>query len=155
MSKQLTAAAVQRLRPGAGRREIPDAGCPGLYLIIQPSGKKSWAMRFRRPNGNPAKLTLGSVDLTNKEAEGEPLVGAPLTLASARKLAADLHRQRAAGKDIVAVQHREQQERAARGAKTFAQAAMDFIEQHAMRETRRWQEQARVLGLCAASDGGG
>ena len=38
MAKQLTTAAVQRLRPGKDRREIPDGGCPGLYLIIQPRG---------------------------------------------------------------------------------------------------------------------
>ena len=38
MAKSLTAAAVLRLRPGSERREIRDGGCPGLYLIIQPSG---------------------------------------------------------------------------------------------------------------------
>jgi hypothetical protein len=31
LAKQLTAAAVQRLRPGKARREIPDGGCAGLY----------------------------------------------------------------------------------------------------------------------------
>jgi hypothetical protein len=59
MAKQLTAAAVQRLRPGKVRREIRDGGCPSLYLIIQSGGHRSWALRFRRPGGKPAKLTLG------------------------------------------------------------------------------------------------
>jgi hypothetical protein len=27
------------------RTEIPDAVCRGLYLIVQPSGVKSWAVR--------------------------------------------------------------------------------------------------------------
>jgi hypothetical protein len=68
MAKQLTAPAVRRLRPAKQRREIPDGGCAGLYLIIQPSGAKSWALRFRRPGGATAKLTLGGVDLSGHRA---------------------------------------------------------------------------------------
>ena len=78
MAKTITAAAVKNYRPGEGRREIPDGGCPGLYLVIQASGHRSWAMRFRRPNGKPAKLTLGPVDLSGKEAESEPVRSARL-----------------------------------------------------------------------------
>lgn len=145
MGKQLTAAAVAKLRPGNTRREIPDARCVGLYLIIQSSGFKSWALRFRRPNGELAKLTLGPV--TAIEADGKPVIGAPLTLAGARQLAVELQRERALGKDIVAVRHRERLELKAKGAKTFGQAALDFITQHAMRKTCRWQETASLLGL--------
>ena len=147
MTKALTAAAVLRLRPGKARREIPDGGSPGLRLVIQPSGAKSWAMRFRRPGGKAAKLTLGPVDLNGKESEGEPVIGQPLTLASARRLATAVQRQRAMGKDVVAARHRERLERAARGDDTFVQAASDFIKQHAMRKVRRWREQASLLGL--------
>ena len=57
-----------------------------MKLLIQPSGAKSWALRFRRPSGKPAKLTLGPFDPMG-EMEGEPTRGAPLTLAAARKLA--------------------------------------------------------------------
>ena len=31
---------------------------PGLYLVVQPSGAKSWAVRYRHA-GSPRKLTLG------------------------------------------------------------------------------------------------
>ena len=82
------------------------------------------------------------------------MIGAPLTLASARRLATELHRQRAMGKDVVAARHREKLERKVRGAKTFAQAAMDFVEQHSMRKTRRWQDRARLLGVRPAVRGG-
>jgi Arm DNA-binding domain len=102
MAKTMTAAAVKHYRPGQRRREIPDGGCPGLYLVIQASGYRSWAMRFRRPNGKPAKLTLGLVDLSGQEAESEPVLDSPLTLASARRLAAEIHRQRAMGRDVLA-----------------------------------------------------
>jgi hypothetical protein len=152
MAKQLTAAAVQRLRPDKARREIRDGGCAGLYLIIQSSGHKSWALRFRRPGGRPAKLTLGPVDTAGQEGEGEPVPGAPLTLASARRLATELHRQRALGKDIIAARQRERLEREVHGANTFAAAAVDYIEQYAMRRTRGWRDRARLLGLQSAAE---
>jgi integrase len=155
MAKTLTAAAVARLRAGKRRREIPDGGSPGLYLIIQPTGKKSWAMRFRRPSGKSAKLTLGSVDLSGLEVD-DPVIGSPLTLQAARRLAAQVHHQRAHGRDVVAARHREKLELKARGANDFAQAAIDFVERYAMRKQRRWRlATARVLGLQPADDGHG
>lgn len=71
MAKMLTDKAVEKLKTDpTKRREIPDAGKPGLYLIVQPSGRKSWAVRYRH-RGKTAKLTL----------DGFP------SLATARKLA--------------------------------------------------------------------
>ena len=61
MTKPLTAAAVAKYRPGPKRRRIRDAGARSLFLVIEPSGHKSWQMRFRRPDGKPGKLTLGPV----------------------------------------------------------------------------------------------
>ena len=46
MSKRLTALSVENAKPGPLRREISDGGS-GLYLIVQPSGHKSWAVRSR------------------------------------------------------------------------------------------------------------
>jgi integrase len=154
MAKQLTAAAVRRLPSGKKRREVRDGGCPGLRLVIQVSGHKSWALRFRRPSGKSAKLTLGPVDLTGGEVDDEPLIGMPLTLAAARRLAMDIHRERARGKDVVAVRHRERLERAVRGGNDFATAAIDYVTQYAMRKTRQWQNTARLLGLRPIADGG-
>src|SRR5258705_8808975 len=96
MAKQmLTAGGIAKMKAGRVRREIHDAGAPGLHLIIQTSGAKSFAMRFRRPDGARAKLTLGPFNL---EAQaGEPRVGAPLTLAAARALAAQINLDRAGG----------------------------------------------------------
>lgn len=55
---RLTARALDRFAPAATRREIPDAYLPGLYFIVQPSGRKSWAVRYRC-NGRTRKYTLG------------------------------------------------------------------------------------------------
>ena len=157
MAKTLTAAAVKNYRPGKGRREIPEGGCPGLYLVIQASGHRSWALRFRRPSGRPAKLTLGPVDLSGKEAEGVPVLGQPLTLASARRLAADIGHQRALGRDVVAdydaSRRRQRSEHETRAKSTFAAAAKDFIEQYASKKTRRWRVTARLLGLRPMPEG--
>jgi integrase len=55
---RLTDAAAQKRKPDPGKRvEIHDGG--GLYFIVQPSGAKSWAYRYRI-EGKSRKLTLGS-----------------------------------------------------------------------------------------------
>jgi integrase len=55
---KFTAKFVENVKPGPVRRELPDGGCAGLYLISQPSGVRSWAVRYRF-NGKSVKLTLG------------------------------------------------------------------------------------------------
>lgn len=146
MAKALTAAGIRTMRPGPQRIEVKDGASTALYLCLQPSGHRSFIMRFRDQSGKPAKLTLGVFDPTG-EAEDEPVLGAPLTLAAARKLCAELLRDRARGQDIVAVkkaakaQHREASEN------TYPQAVRDFIEGHARPKTRRWKATAKLLGL--------
>lgn len=58
MAKALTTKAIEAAKPDDSRREIPDPALSGLYLVIQPSGVKSWALRYRYA-GKPKKLTLG------------------------------------------------------------------------------------------------
>jgi integrase len=73
MRIRLTDLAIRnKHKPRATRYEIPDGGQRGLYLIVQPSGVKSFAVRYRF-NGIARKLTLKS----------------GLSLADARKAAAD------------------------------------------------------------------
>ena len=64
----LTSYSVEHAKPGAARREIRDANCRGLYLVVQPAGAKSWAFRYRF-NGKPKKLTIGPV-YTGKDEPG-------------------------------------------------------------------------------------
>jgi integrase len=59
MAKALTTRTVEAVKPDpAKRQEIPDAALSGLYLVVQTSGVKSWALRYRF-GGKPKKLTLG------------------------------------------------------------------------------------------------
>jgi hypothetical protein len=68
----LTDVAIRNLKPGAARREIADPGQRGLYVVVQPSGVKSFAVRYRYA-GRTRKLTLNG----------------GISLAAARKAASD------------------------------------------------------------------
>ena len=46
-SKKLTDIAIRNLKPGPARLEIADPGARGLYVVVQPSGFKSFAVRYR------------------------------------------------------------------------------------------------------------
>jgi hypothetical protein len=74
VAKALTARSVDQVRAASNRLEIPDGLLPGLYLIVQPSGTKSWAIRYRY-GGRTRKLTLGKIPA--------------LSLGDARKLGRD------------------------------------------------------------------
>lgn len=153
---KLTAAAVRKYTAGASRREIPDALAPGLHLVVQPKpgGSKSWALRFRRPDGRPAKMTLGPVDLAERETHDEPVIGAPLTLGQARELAAQIDRKRKRGIDVIeehkAARARKTATAADLAANTFGACLREFfIHYRTKRKTRprRWWETAGALGL--------
>ncbi|PLT98053.1 integrase [Sinorhizobium medicae] len=79
------------------RTEIPDAGQPGLYLVVQPSGSMSWAFRYRHA-GRPRKLTIGPFVL------GED---ATFTLAKAREVAQEASRIVSDGRDPAEVREEE------------------------------------------------
>lgn len=59
MPRAFTARTVEAFKPDPDKRlEVPDPALPGLYLILQPTGSKSWALRYRH-GGRSRKLTLG------------------------------------------------------------------------------------------------
>jgi integrase len=83
---RFTEIGVTKIKPNPGKRvEIAEPG--GLTLIVQPTGAKSWAIRYRH-NGTSRKLTLGPY----------PRLG----LADARKLAKKAHADIALGGDPAA-----------------------------------------------------
>jgi integrase len=148
---KLTDRAVLSYKPEAKRRRIRDLLAKSLFLVIEPSGIKSWQMRFRRPTGQIGKLTLGRVDASGRELKDDPEIGQPLTLAGARQLAAKVHRERELGHDPIADhkarKHRRRAELIHRSNNTFAAAARAYVEEHAKLKQRRWPETARLLGM--------
>ena len=119
MAKKLTPFVIDKAKAGAKRREIPDAAKPGLYLIIQPNGRKSWAVRYRH-NGTPRKYTL----------EGFP------SLVLARKLAQEALDRIAEGGDPAAEKQAAKRTALHDGRDRIDQVIADFIEKYAKRNTR-------------------
>ena len=102
----LTASTIRSLKPKERRYEVRDA-LPGLVLIIQPTGGKSFAVRTRVRN-RLAKITLGRVapDWMRRKASEDPIIGDELTVWDARLLAATTIHQVLLGKDPMQA-HRE------------------------------------------------
>lgn len=73
MTKSLTVRAIDAIKNPDERQEVSDGGATGLWLVIQPSGQKSWAFRYRSPVDNkPKKYTIGRYpDFTIGDARDE------------------------------------------------------------------------------------
>jgi integrase len=130
MAQTLTARTIETINPGRQRREIPDRHMPGLYLVLQPSGAKSWAVRYRS-HGRPRKHTIGSYPA--------------IDLKSARELASKALRAVAEGRDPG---REKAQERTARP-DTIEAVAAQFVERHCKRANRfrTAEETERLLRL--------
>jgi integrase len=116
MSKALTIKAIESLKPGASRREVPDGDVRGLYLQIFPSGKASWAFRYRF-GGRTRKLTIGT----------SPEIG----LKDARDLARAAHLQIASGEDPGAVKQAARTDAKALPARDMVEkVAAQFLARH-------------------------
>ena len=155
--RKLTDLAIKKLNPARERRlELPDPEAPGLYVCIQPSGAKSFAMRFRRPDGRNARLVLGGFDATKRKPHPKPEIGADLTLVEARLLAGRIHHERASGADVIANRKADKLKRrlqiAADKDNAFSLLARRYFEDHARHRTRRWIDAARYFGLAYRED---
>ena len=101
---KLTAKAVEAIKPAGARQEIPDALLPGMYLVVQPSGAKSWAVRYRH-GGRPRKLTLGPCPALDLKAAREQGAKALRSVAEGRDPASEKQArpvQRDSVEDVVA-----------------------------------------------------
>jgi integrase len=124
--KALTDIAIRNLKPSAERREIPDPGCRGLYVVMQPSGAKSFAVRFR-VNGKARKLTLPP----------------GVSLAAARKLCGDAMLEVAQGRDPAAAKQATKQAQRLAREDTFAAIAAEYNERQGSKlRSAHWRELA-------------
>ena len=127
----LTDVAIRKINTPPSRREIRDDGAPGLYLIVQPTGAKSFAARYSR-NGRVLKTTIGPY----------PAV----TLADARRQALQIAAAVASGADP------QSDRRAARAAanvpaeRTVAEVAYEFLKRHTDEKNGpRWAAETRRI----------
>ena len=133
-ARALTVKAIEAMvADPVARQEVPDGGVQGLYLVIQPSGAKSWAVRYRH-EGRPRKMTLG----------GFPAVG----LASARRKAESALEAVALGEDPAAAAMAEKAAKKAEEANPdrdlVKTIVADFLKRHASRN-RSGDETARIF----------
>jgi integrase len=130
MAKTLTDISIKHLKPGPAPREVPVGGARGLYLWVGATGAKSFVVRYRL-NGKPKKLTLGRWLPPEDRREGkpatEPQVGDPLSLASARRLAADTMLQLSRGRDPGAAKREMKQAQRQAAADTFEAVATEYL----------------------------
>lgn len=115
---KLTALSVKNAKPGRhGDGE-------GLYLLVKPSGAKSWVLRIQA-DGKRHDIGLGSVDMSAKSATGDReipisiLQRKVLTLAEAREKAGLLRSAAKSGLDPI-----EERDRERRKIPTFREAAI-------------------------------
>jgi integrase len=128
---KLTALNVETWKPAAHRQEVLDRD--GLYLIVQPSGEKSWALRYRRKSdGKSIKHTLGSY----------PMLSLKHARSSATELRAEIERGADPHGDKVVARRR-----AVGVDDSFETVARRYIADLQFRRKRSWEWCARMLGL--------
>jgi integrase len=123
MSNRLTAKTVENIKPGDIRREVPDGDIRGMYLVVQPSGAKSYVLRYRHA-GKPRKLTIGPAEMG---------------LGEARRLAANARAAIAGGRDPQGEKaaDKETARDAVRAKRDSVEALVaEFIEKHVRRSNK-------------------
>ena len=126
MTKALTQRSVEAAKPKAERYGRPDGLVPGLQLIVQPSGAKTYRL-IPRVNGKQINLTIGNA--------------AVLKLAEARDEARRQLALIAKGEDPRAIR----QEAVRDASETVEVVARRFVERHVKVHTRGWYETERQI----------
>ena len=117
--RKLTSLFLQKLKPQASAFMVWDAQQRGLALRVEPTGYKAWKLVYRY-HGRPRWYHLAAADA--------------IGLADARRIAAELMLRVIKGEDPAA------ERRAERGAGTFAELAQKYVDQHAKKRNKSWQQ---------------
>jgi integrase len=121
---KLTELAVRKAKPESSDYLIWDIHTRGLALKVMPSGSKAWKAIYSF-HGRPRWLHLGDASV--------------IGLSDARLLTAEAMLAVARGRDPAA------ERKAERGAGTFAELAERYVDQHAKRHNRSWEQADRLV----------
>jgi integrase len=151
MAKRLTAITIAKLKARPQRYEISDPGCAGLRVVVFPSKKKSFIVRYRF-RGLQRKLTLGSclVEKGVAEPANTPETSTPLSLHAARELTAKALREARSGHDPAAAKQRKRQEELAAESDTLSAIAAEYLRREGPRLRTLSQRKADLDLLCAS-----
>jgi integrase len=121
----LTERSLRALRSGAGRVDYMDLGLRGFGVTVRPTGRKTFFFRYRLGR-REGRITLGDYP-------------EEVSLADARSAAKEVVGRVAKGEDP----QTERQEK--RAAPSFGELAQSYLEVHAKRWKRTWEEDERIL----------
>lgn len=119
LKRRLTELAVRKLKPTGDAYVVWDTLQRGLAIRVQPTGAASWKCIYSY-HGRPRWLHLGDATA--------------IGLADARALAAETMLAVARGKDPAA------EKRAERGAGTFSELAVRYLESYAKKHNKSWRQ---------------
>ena len=134
---QLTAGECKAAKCPAGRKQAKLYDGGGLVLVVRPDGRKTWQLRYTRPNGKATAAGLGSYPET--------------TLATAREKRDEYRALLAKGIDPVASRRAERQATRRAHANDFASVAAEWwdtvyrkkvTDSQAKRQWRRLEQHA-------------
>jgi integrase len=149
MAKPLTPITIANLCARVKRYEVPDGGCAGLRVVVFPTKKKSFIVRYRF-RGLQRKLTLGPC-LTERgviEPASTPETDTPLSLLAARELATKALREAKAGNDPAAAKARKRHEQRAAESDTLKAIAAEYLRREGPRLRTLNQRRSDLDLLC-------
>jgi integrase len=117
--RQLTELFVKKVKPEKNSFLVWDTKQHGLALRVQPTGSRAWKVIYSR-HGRPRWLHVGNANA--------------IALSDARTIAAEAMIAVARGKDPAA------EKKAERGAGTFAELAQRYLDEHARKANKSWQQ---------------
>ena len=126
MSKALTTISIANLKGRLHRYEVSNPGCQGLRVVVFPSRRKSFVVRFRY-RGLQRKLTLGPVAADGTEPTTAPELDTPLSLAVARQLATQALREARSGQDPTETKRRKRKEQHAAEGDTLQAISEEYL----------------------------
>ena len=152
MAKPLTPVTIANLKARPQRYEVSDGGCAGLRVVVFPSKRKSFILRYRF-RALQRKLTLGPVALGGAEPEAGPELDTPLSLAAARELATKALRQAKVGTDPAAAKQRQRQELLAAEGDTLQSLCAEYLRRQGPALRTLNQRRSDLDLLCASALG--
>jgi integrase len=126
--KNFTDVYLRNLKPEADAYEQPDLRARGLRVVVWPSDKKSFVVRYRRPDSKKsAKLSLGWIPL-----------------AAARKAAADVFEELRHGRDPAEAKKTAKAKAAAAAADTVQAVCAEYMKRAGVK-LRTYKQRERLL----------
>ncbi len=126
--KNFSDAYLRSLKPEEGVYEQPDLKARGLRIVVWPSGRKSFVVRYRRPvSGKSAKLSLGWIPL-----------------AAARKAAADVYEELRHGRDPAEAKKTAKAKASAAAADTVQAICVEYMKRQGVK-LRTYKQRERIL----------